>query len=105
MSRAGLARRLGVSRTRVTQVLGLLELAPEAVDAVAGLGDPLPGPIVTERMLRRLRTLPSAGQLHALAAVSRGPARPCSGAHGPGMGRRGEEASFHPARGTVSTGT
>ena len=71
MSRAGLARRLGVSRARVTQVLGLLELAPETVDAVAGLGDPLPGPIVTERMLGRLRTLPSAGQLHAAVAITR----------------------------------
>lgn len=40
-SRADLARKLGVSRARVTQVLGLLELKPEVVEA---LGDPLSTP-------------------------------------------------------------
>jgi hypothetical protein len=56
-SRAELARHLGVSLARVPQVLGLLELAPEVVHAVAALDDPLPGPIVTERLLRPLRVL------------------------------------------------
>lgn len=40
-SRAALARQLGVTRARVTQVLGLLDLAPEVVHAIAALGDPL----------------------------------------------------------------
>ncbi len=44
----------GVSRARVTQVLGLLELAPEIKVTIAPLGDSLPRPIVTERMLRGL---------------------------------------------------
>lgn len=46
-SRADLARKLGMTRARVTQVLGPLDLAPEVVEALAALGDPLPKPIVT----------------------------------------------------------
>lgn len=40
LSRAELARKLGVSRARVTQVLGLLGLAPKVLEAIVGLGDP-----------------------------------------------------------------
>ncbi len=47
---ADLARKLGVSRARGTQVLRLLNLAPEVLRVIAALGDPLP--IVTERRLR-----------------------------------------------------
>ena len=68
-SRAALARQLGVTRARVTQVLGLLDLAPEVVHAIAALGDPLPRPIVSERMLRALLTLPAGEQQQALAGV------------------------------------
>ncbi|MCL4544998.1 MAG: hypothetical protein M1118_10450, partial [Chloroflexi bacterium] len=57
-SQADLARQLGVSRARVTQVLGLLELAPEVLEAIVGLGDPLSTPVVTERSLRPLLKLP-----------------------------------------------
>ncbi len=57
-SRAELARKLGVSRARVTQVLRLLKLAPEVLEALADLGDPLPTPIVTERKLRPIVNLP-----------------------------------------------
>ncbi|MGQ9494542.1 MAG: hypothetical protein ACUVR2_12435 [Anaerolineae bacterium] len=48
---ADLARKLGVSPARVTQVLRLLNLAPEVLKAIAALGDPLPSPIVTVRRL------------------------------------------------------
>lgn len=48
-SQADLARKLRVSGARVTQVLGLLSLAPDVVQALAALGDPLPKPVVTER--------------------------------------------------------
>ena len=65
-SRADLARKLGRSRARVTQVLGLLELTPEVVEALAALGDPLPKPIVTERGLRSLLGLPAEEQKLAL---------------------------------------
>jgi len=38
---AELSRKLGVSRARVTQVLNLLHLAPEVIDSIGDLGDPL----------------------------------------------------------------
>lgn len=40
-SRAALARRLGVSRAHVTQVLRLLQLPPEVQQTVLALGDPI----------------------------------------------------------------
>jgi hypothetical protein len=51
-SRAELARRLGVSRARVTQVLGLLTLSPMVIRTIEALGDPLEKRTVTERQLR-----------------------------------------------------
>ncbi len=68
-SRAALARQLGVARARVTQVLGLLDLAPEVVHAVAALGAPLPRPVISERMLRASLTLPAEERKRALAGV------------------------------------
>jgi hypothetical protein len=68
-SRAALARQLGVTRARVTRVLGLLDLAPEVVHAVAALGDSLPRPIVSERRLRAVLTLPAGEEKRALAGV------------------------------------
>lgn len=53
-TRADLARKAGVSRARVSQILGLLTLSPEVIQATAALGDPMRSPIVTERALRRL---------------------------------------------------
>lgn len=53
-SRAELARRQGVSRARVTQVLGLLTLPPKIVRKIRALGDPLESPAITERQLRPL---------------------------------------------------
>jgi hypothetical protein len=53
----------------VTQVLGLLHLAPDVLEALAALGDPLPRPIVSERMLRPLLDLPPELQERALQAV------------------------------------
>ncbi len=63
-SRADLARQLGVTRARVTQMLGLLDLTPEVLEAMAALGDPLPKPIVTGRGLRSLLSLPATEQKH-----------------------------------------
>src|SRR5262245_16269641 len=51
-SPAVLARKLGISRARVTQVLHLLSLAPEVQRQLMALGDPLSSPLVTERKLR-----------------------------------------------------
>jgi len=61
-SPAELARKLGVSRARVTQVLRLLRLAPEVLEVLVSLGDPLSDPIVTERKLRPILNLPAEEQ-------------------------------------------
>lgn len=66
VTRADLARKLGVSRARVTQVLRLLDLAPEILETIALLGDPLPSPVVTERAPRSLVMLPCESQRNAL---------------------------------------
>ena len=70
---ADLARKLGVSRARVTQVLNLLELTPEVVQALAALGDPLTRPTLTERSLRSLLRLPSQKQKHVLRGLMEEP--------------------------------
>jgi hypothetical protein len=62
-SRAELARRLGVSRARVTQMLQLLTLSASVIDAIVHLGDPLPEPIMTERQLRPLARLDQEQQI------------------------------------------
>jgi hypothetical protein len=70
-SLAALARRLGFSRARVTQVLHLLKLTPEVLEVRINLGDPLPSPIVTERRLRSLTLLAAEEQfqkIHMLLA-------------------------------------
>ena len=68
-SQADLARRLGVSRARVTQLFRLLDLNPQVLNAIIDLGDPLPKPIVTERKLRSLVTLPESEQLRSVKAL------------------------------------
>ena len=69
-TRAELARKLGMTRARVTQILGLLELTPDVVEVLAALGDPLPKPILTERGLRSLLSLPAEEQKHVLQAIA-----------------------------------
>lgn len=61
-SQAELARNLGVSRVRVTQILRLLRLDPDVLESLSGLGDPLPSPVITERLLRPLVDLPANEQ-------------------------------------------
>ncbi len=68
-SRADLARRLGVSRARVTQVLSVLDLAPEALELL----EPQFGPaMVTERSLRGLKRLPPERQRERLLSWPNG---------------------------------
>ena len=62
-SRMELARVLGVSRARVTQILQLLTLAPYIIDAIVNLGDPLVERIITERELRPLVRLDRRQQI------------------------------------------
>lgn len=68
-SSADLARKLGISRVRVTQVLCLLRLTPEVLKAIVALGDPLPSPIVTERKLRPTVNLPAEEQKQRVEAI------------------------------------
>jgi len=51
-----LARKKGISRSGVTQVIDLLKLDAQVQEIVAGLGDPLPSGSVTERKLRGLQS-------------------------------------------------
>ncbi len=68
-SQADLARKLGVSRARVSQVLRFLRLDPEVLKAIASLGDSLSSPIVTERRLREIVKLPVEEQKQRLEAI------------------------------------
>jgi len=51
-NQAELARKLGISRARVTQILNLLKLNYLIVQELEILGDPLKSRIITKRMLR-----------------------------------------------------
>ena len=51
-NQSGLARKLGISRARVTQILRLLKLNPLLIQELEKLGDPLKSKIISERMLR-----------------------------------------------------
>lgn len=50
----------------MTQILRLLKLAPEVLDAIAAFGTPFTSPIVTERKLRPMVNLPEAEQKRRL---------------------------------------
>ena len=58
-----LARHLGVSRARVTQMLNLLKLSHSVMAIIKGLGDPLPNKHLCERKLRPLLGLPEEDQI------------------------------------------
>lgn len=58
LTQADLARKLRVSRARVTQVLRLLDLDPKVAATIVALGDPLPRQVITERALRPFVGLP-----------------------------------------------
>jgi hypothetical protein len=51
-NQSDLARKLGISRVRICQILNLLKLNPLIVKELEKLGDPLEAKIITERMLR-----------------------------------------------------
>ncbi len=57
-SEADLARKLGVSRVRVNQIVSLLKLDTQIIKQIEQLGDPLSSQVVTERMLRPYVGLP-----------------------------------------------
>jgi len=51
-NQSGFARKLGISRARVTQILSLLKLDSLIIQELEKFGDPLKAKIITERMLR-----------------------------------------------------
>jgi hypothetical protein len=57
---ADIARREGITRARVTQVMGLLRLAPEIQEHILSLPDMARRPAITERALRRIAQLENA---------------------------------------------
>lgn len=56
-SQADIARLEGITRARVTQVMGLLRLGPEIQKKILSLPDTTHRPPISERMLRPLETL------------------------------------------------
>jgi hypothetical protein len=51
-NQSALARKLGISRVRIHQILGLLKLDSLIIQELEKLDDPLKSKIITERMLR-----------------------------------------------------
>ena len=51
-NQSGIARKLGISRARVTQILRLLKLDSLIIQELEKLSDPLKSKIITERLLR-----------------------------------------------------
>jgi ParB-like chromosome segregation protein Spo0J len=59
-SQVEVARKVGVSRARVNQMLRLLKLPPDIQQSVIRMGDPLPSRKITEHQLRVLLASPQA---------------------------------------------
>ncbi len=74
-TQAEIARREGITRARVTQIIGLLRLAPEIQEHVLSLPDMVRRPAITERALRPIAQLEGAAEQKArfeeLVAYSR----------------------------------
>ncbi len=51
-NQASIARREGTTRARVTQVMGILRLAPEIQQCILSMPDVVRRPAITERALR-----------------------------------------------------
>jgi len=72
-NQAAIARRDGITRARVTQVMGLLRLAPEIQQHVLSMPEMVRRPAVTERALRPIAQLPQErDQLHAFQQLLTG---------------------------------
>ena len=72
-NQAAIARREGITRARVTQVMGMLRLAPEIQKHVLSLPDMARRPAITERALRPIAQLPQErNQLHAFQQLLTG---------------------------------
>lgn len=71
-NQAAIARREGITRARVTHVMGLLRLAPEIQQHVLSLPDMVRRPAITERALRPIAQMETLrAQLEAFEQLSR----------------------------------
>jgi len=52
-NQADLARKLSISRARVTQVLNLLKLNKDIIRQIEQIGDPMDKKVISERELRK----------------------------------------------------
>jgi len=70
LTKATIARNMGLSRARVTQIMNLLDLPEPIISFVAGLQKPAQIRIVSERKLRAILELTSKpAQLRAFALL------------------------------------
>jgi type IV secretory pathway VirB4 component len=53
-NQADLARKKGISRARVTQIMNLLKNDEDVLDKLEQIGDPLDKKIISERQLRKM---------------------------------------------------
>ncbi len=53
-NQSDLARKLGISRARVTQILNLLKLDKSIIDNLEQIGDPMDREVISERELRKI---------------------------------------------------
>jgi hypothetical protein len=61
-NQAAIARREGITRARVTQVMGMLRLAPEIQEHVLSLPDVVRRPAISERALRPIAQIADHGE-------------------------------------------
>jgi hypothetical protein len=109
-NQAEIARREGITRARVTQVMGLLRLIPEIQERILSLHDTLQSPPITERMFRSIKTITDLdvqvqerprpfpnGTIHpprCLSGSSQGPRSGPSPERAPATGASGERRNL-----------
>jgi len=64
-NQAAIARREGITRARVTQVMGMLRLAPEIQQHVLSMPEVVRRPAITERALRPIAQMEDRTEQHA----------------------------------------
>ena len=72
-NQAEIGRRERITRARVTQVLGLLRLAPEIQEHILSMPDMVSRPAVTERALRPIAELDAGDQAGAFKSLTATP--------------------------------
>jgi hypothetical protein len=72
-NQAAIARREGITRARVTQVLGLLRLAPDIQRHILSMPDAVRRPAITERALRPIVQLDAGDQAGVFTSLTATP--------------------------------